>query len=31
LQNMANKKAEFRLSPKAVEDMEGIWVYSFTN
>jgi len=22
---MANKKAEYRLSSKAVEDMEGIW------
>jgi len=25
------KKAEYRFSPKAVEDMEGIWLYSFTN
>lgn len=28
---MVNKKTEYRLSPKAVEDMEGIWLYSFTN
>ncbi len=23
--------AEYRLAPKAVEDMEAIWLYSFTN
>ncbi|WP_462269898.1 type II toxin-antitoxin system RelE/ParE family toxin [Desulfobacter sp.] len=28
---MANKMAEYRLSPKAVDDMEAIWLYSFTN
>jgi toxin ParE1/3/4 len=28
---MVNKKAEYRLAPKAVEDMEDIWLYSFTN
>ena len=28
---MANKMAEYRLAPKAVEDMEAIWLYSFKN
>lgn len=28
---MANKMAEYRLAPKAVEDMEAIWLYTFTN
>jgi toxin ParE1/3/4 len=28
---MVNKRAEYRLAPKALEDMEAIWLYSFTN
>ncbi|BBO86816.1 plasmid stabilization protein ParE (plasmid) [Desulfosarcina ovata subsp. sediminis] len=28
---MASTKAEYRLSPKAVEDMEAIWLYSLTH
>jgi toxin ParE1/3/4 len=27
---MASTKAEYRLAPKAIEDMEAIWLYSFT-
>ena len=26
---MASTKPEYRLAPKAIEDMEGIWLYSF--
>jgi len=28
---MAVTKPEYRLAPKAIEDMEAIWLYSLTN